>query len=192
MDQLILGLVLFLGVHSVSIFALSTRDRLAAQNAVAWKIMYGLVSAIGLFLIIKGYGAARLDPVLFYVPPTWLRHVALLLLIPVFVFFLAPYFPGRIKTALKHPQLVAVKIWATAHLLANGTLADVLLFGSFLIWAVVDRISMKRRPLRPVPAMPETKLNDFLVVLIGLALYVGMVMWGHRLLIGVPVVSISG
>ena len=108
-----------------------------------------------------------------------------LLLLPVFVFFFAPYFPGRIKSALKHPQLVAVKLWAFAHLLVNGTLADVLLFGSFLAWAVTDRVSLKTRPERPLPGPGESASNDVIVVVLGLVLYVVFALWAHEWLIGV-------
>ncbi len=182
---LILGLILFLGMHSVSIFAEGFRDRMAAKSEIGWKALYGLVSIAGIYLIVKGYAAARLDPVVLYVPPVWLKHLAALLLLPVFVLFFAPYFPGRIKSAAKHPQLVAVKLWAVAHLLVNGTLADVVLFGSFLVWAVVDRISMKRRTERPIPSAPRRGINDVLLVFAGLGVYVIFVLWLHRAWFGV-------
>jgi uncharacterized membrane protein len=111
--------------------------------------------------------------------------VALLLMLPVFPLLAAAYLPGRIKAALKHPFLVAVKLWAAAHLLANGTLADVLLFGSFLAWAVADRISLKRRPQRPLPGAPERPMNDLIAVVAGLVLYGVFVTWLHQWLIGV-------
>ena len=185
MLQLILGLVLFLGVHSVSIVALPLRNRLAAKSELGWKVLYGALSLVGIILIARGYAEARMSPTVLYVAPAWLYHVAATLLIPVFVLFFAPYFPGRIKAATKHPQLVAVKLWAVSHLLVNGTLADVLLFGSFLAWAVVDRISMKRRPARPVPGLPESNTNDIIVVVLGLATYVAFVLWLHESLIGI-------
>lgn len=185
MTLLILGLVLFLGMHSVSIVAPAWRDAQAARNEKAWKGFYTLVSVAGLVLIIYGYGLARQQPVLLYAPPTWLRHLAMLLLVPVFPLLLAPYFPGRIKTALKHPMLVATKLWALAHLLTNGTLADVLLFGGFLVWAVAERISFKRRAQRPIPGAPPLAINDAIVVLAGLALY-GLFVWrAHAWLMGV-------
>lgn len=182
---LLLGIVLFFGMHSVSILALPMRDRIAANSAKGWKVIYAVVSLVGIVLMVKGYGDLRQTPTVLYVPPVWLRHVAALLLLPAFAFFIAPYFPGRIKTALKHPQLVAVKAWAVAHLLVNGTLADVLLFGSFLLWAVVDRISLKKRPVRPLMGAPESKANDIIVVVVGLALYVVFAFWLHEMLIGV-------
>jgi len=105
-------------------------------------------------------------------------------MLPVFTLFIAPYFPGRIKTALKHPQLIAVKTWALAHLLINGNLADVLLFGSFLIWAIVDRISMKSRDARPLPGAPESPMNDIIIVVVGLALYGAFAFWLHEAMLG--------
>mgnify|MGYP001093550550 CR=1 FL=1 len=185
MALLILGLVLFIGMHSVSIVAEDFRNRIAAKSELGWKAIYGIASIVGIVLIVKGYGAARLDPMVLYMPPVWLKHLAALLLLPVFILFFAPYFPGKIKAVTKHPQLVAVKLWAVAHLLVNGTLADVVLFGSFLAWAVVDRISMKRRVERPVPSAPARGLNDVLLVFAGLGVYVIFVLWLHQLWFGV-------
>lgn len=185
MTTLVLGLLLFLGIHSVSIFASGFRDRMAARSELGWKAIYSLVAIAGFYFIVTGYAAARMEPVVLYAPPTWLRHVAALLLLPVFILFFAPYLPGRIKTATRHPQLIAAKLWAVAHLLVNGTLADVVLFGSVLAWAVADRISMKRRPVRPVPGAPVSAINDVLLVVIGIAAYVAMVAWLHQTWFGV-------
>ncbi|HMP12018.1 NnrU family protein, partial [Hydrogenophaga sp.] len=165
MTWLILGLVIFLGVHSVSIVAPAARERwLAKMGEGGWKGLYSLLAFVGLALIVWGYGQARFDPVYLYTPPTGLRHLSALLMLPVFPLLLAPYLPGRIKTLTRHPMLVATKLWALAHLLANGTLADVLLFGGFLAWAVADRISVKRREqagqAREVPGLPASGLND--------------------------------
>lgn len=185
MLQLLLGLVLFLGMHSVAIVALPLRDRMATKSENAWKGFYTLVSIIGLVLIVRGYADLRQTPTILYVAPVWLRHVAAVLMLPAFAFFVAPYFPGRIKTALKHPQLAAVKIWALAHLLVNGTLADVLLFGSFLLWAIADRISLKHRVARPLPGAPESKANDLIVVVLGLVLYAVFAFFVHEWLFGI-------
>lgn len=185
MRQLLLGLVLFFGMHSMSIVALPLRDKLAAKSELGWKSLYGVISLIGIVLMARGYADLRQVPTLLYVSPSWLRHVAAVLLLPTFVLFLAPYFPGRIKSAVKHPQLVAVKIWALAHLLVNGTLADMLLFGAFLLWAVADRISMKSRIARPIPGAPESRANDVVVVVVGLTLYAVTVFWLHEMLFGV-------
>ena len=171
MLQFLLGLVLFFGIHSVSIVALPLRDKLAAKSDIGWKLFYSCLSLVGMILIAKGYADLRQAPILLYVSPVWLHYVAAILLLPIFILILAPYLPGRISHAIKHPQLVAVKVWAVAHLLTGGTLADVLLFGSFLIWAVVDRVSMMKRATRPVPAIPQSKTNDIILVIAGLAIY---------------------
>lgn len=184
MLQLLIGIVLFFGMHSASIVALPLRDRIVAKSENAWKGVYAIASLVGIVLMVRGYADLRQAPTYLYVSPAWLRHVAALLMLPVFAFFIAPYFPGRIKNALKHPQLVAVKLWAFAHLLVNGTIGDVLLFGSFLLWAVVDRVSLKKRPARPLPGA-ESKANDVIVVVVGLALYLVFVFFLHEMLIGV-------
>jgi uncharacterized membrane protein len=183
---LVLGLVLFFAVHSISIVNDAWRDRMVARiGEWPWKGLYSVLSLVGLVLIVWGYGLARQEPTVLYVPPVWLRHVAVLLLLFFFPLLLAAYLPGRIKAATKHPMLVATKLWAFAHLLANGMLADVVLFGSFLAWAVVDRISMKRRAQRPIPSAPPSRLNDIVAIVGGLALYVAFVLWLHAWLFGV-------
>ena len=156
-------------------------DAFAAGNA--WLVVLALV---GIVLIVRGYADARLDPTLLYTTPVWMRHLAALLLLPVFILFFAPYLPGRIKTATKHPQLIAVKLWAVSHLLVNGMLADVILFGAFLAWAVADRISLKRRTPRGLPVeIPASGINDVILVILGLVTYVVFAMWLHTMLIGV-------
>ena len=185
MLQFLLGLVLFFGIHSVSIVALPLRDRLAAKSDTAWKLVYSLIALAGFILMVRGYSELRLTPTVLYVAPVWLYHLAAVLMLPTFILFLAPYFPGRIKSATKHPQLIAVKLWAVSHLLVNGMLADVLLFGSFLAWAVADRISMKRRATRAVPGAPASKANDVILIVLGLIVYVAFVLWFHEMLIGV-------
>ena len=189
MSLFILGLVLFLGVHSASIVAAAWRTAWVARRGEGpWKGIYSVAAGIGLVLIVVGYGIARRDPVLLYAPPAALRHLALLVMLPVFPLLFAAYLPGRISAAAKHPMLLAVKLWATAHLLANGTLVDVLLFGSFLAWAVADRISVKRRALadvHAVPGAPPNRLNDAIALVGGLIVYVAVLFWAHRLVIGV-------
>ena len=186
MTTLILGLVIFLGAHSVSIVAPAWRDAMAARlGALPWRAVYSLVSLAGFVLMLRGYSAARLDPVVLYNPPAFLRHVSALIMLPVFPLLLAAYLPGRIKTATKHPMLAATKAWALAHLLVNGMLADVLLFGGFLAWAVADRISAGKRPARPLPGAPPSKLNDVIAIVGGLVLYGVFVMWAHQHLVGV-------
>ena len=187
MPLLILGLVLFLGVHSVAIVSPQFRARITQRlGEGAWKGLYSLISLVGSVLICHGFGLARQAPVVLYSPPTWLRHLALPIMLPVFPLLMAAYLPGRIKTAAKHPMLAAVKFWALAHLLANGSLADVLLFGGFLAWAVADRISVKRRPaLRVVRTAPPRAWNDAVAVVLGLGVYVLFIGWAHARLFGV-------
>ena len=186
MTLLIAGLILFFGAHFISIVALPWRDRMAARiGEQPWKGLYSLVAIAGFVLMLWGYGEARHSPFVLYSPPFWLRHVTALLMLPVFVLLFAAYLPGRIKTAMKHPMLAATKMWAFAHLLSNGTLGDVLLFGSFLVWAVADRISLKRRPQRPIRTAPSGRFNDIIAVVLGLAAYVAFALWLHVRWIGV-------
>ena len=186
MALFLVGLVLFLGIHSVAIVAPVWRDAQVARNERAWKGIYSVVSIAGFALLIYGYGLARQAPVVFWTPPTAMRHIALLLMLPVFPLLLAAYLPGRIKSAARHPMLLAVKLWALAHLLANGTLVDVILFGAFLAWAVLDRIAAKRLAVpRAIPGAPPSVMNDAIALVGGLGIYALFLLWGHRWLIGV-------
>jgi len=183
----LVGLVIFLGSHSVAIVAPAWRNAQAARNERAWKGVYSIVSLIGLVLMIYGYGMARQVSPVVWSPPNFMRHIALLVMLPVFPLFLATYFPGRIKAAAKHPTLLAVKFWSLAHLLANGTLVDITLFGAFLAWAVADRIAVKTRPVqRVVPSAPPTPANDAIALVGGLVIYAAFLAGIHRWLIGVP------
>jgi uncharacterized membrane protein len=186
MAMLILGLAVFLGLHSIAFVAPGLRARAVAKLGEGpWKGLYAALSIIGLVLLVLGFAQARAAPVILYTPPVWMRHVTFLLMLPVFPLILAAYFPGRIKAAMKHPMLAAVKFWALAHLLSNGGLADVLLFGGFLAWAVIDRISFKRRPPQRIATAPARAFNDVLSVVVGLGLYVFFIAWAHERLFGV-------
>lgn len=191
MGFLVLGLALFLGVHSVGIFAPAWRDATAARLGDAtWKAAFTLVSVIGFVLLVRGYGLARLVPQVLYVTPAWTRHVAALLMLPVFPLLLAAYLPGRIKAAVGHPMLVATMLWALAHLLANGLLSDVLLFGGFLAWAVADRYAVGQRAIqRRIPGSPPSRWNDVVAVVVGLALYAAFAFRAHLWLFGVAPVA---
>ncbi|ARU55507.1 NnrU family protein [Oleiphilus messinensis] len=190
MIVLILGLILFLGVHSISIFNVSWRNQMVTRyGEQRFKGIYSLVALAGFVLIVWGYGLARMEPVVVYNPPFWLRHVAMLLLIPVFPLLVAAHLPSRIGNIVKHPMLVAVKLWALAHLLANGMLADLLLFGAFLGWAVADRISVKKRPVTPGTPPPTGVRNDIIVIVAGLALFIVFSLWLHAWLIGVAPIA---
>jgi uncharacterized membrane protein len=185
MSVLIIGLVIFLGVHCVRIVAPGWRDRrIAAMGEGPWKGIYSLVSIIGFVLLVWGYGLARPVAPVFYEPPVWMKHVTAFLMILAFVSLGIYALPaGRLKPILKHPMLVAIKIWALAHLLANGDLASILLFGSFLVWAVFDRIAAKRRAA-PVPAAGPVAY-DIVAVIAGLVVYVLFVWRLHEWLFGV-------
>ena len=183
---LILGLVLFLGIHSVRIFAADFRlTQIASGGEQRWKGIYSVISLLGFVLIVWGFALARPDAALLYEPPVWMKHINALLMLLSLIALAASSFPaGRIKAILKHPMLVGVKLWAVGHLLANGDLASVLLFGSFLAWAVLDRISVKRRgDMGTTVAGPIA--NDIAPVLVGLVIY-GLLIWkAHSWLFGV-------
>jgi len=184
----LLGLLLFLGVHSLSIVAPAWRARQVAQSEGRFKGLYSIAAGVGLALLVIGYGLARREPIVLYTPPGGMRHLALLVMVPVFPLLFATYLPGRIRSLTRHPTLLAVKLWALAHLLANGMLVDVLLFGGFLAWAVADRISVKRRTAaeaHAAPAAPAQPANDAIAIVGGLAVYALFVFWGHRWLTGV-------
>jgi uncharacterized membrane protein len=185
MIYLVFGLVLFLGVHSISIVAPAWRDRTAARLGNAWRGLYSLITIAGLIVIVWGYGIARRNPLILYSPPAWARYVAAILMLPVFTLFLAAYLPGRIKGAVKHPMLLGVMLWAAAHLIATGMLANIVLFGGFLAWAVADRISFMWRTQRPIPMAPSMKLNDGIAIVAGLLVYVVFEHWLHFRWIGV-------
>lgn len=147
MALLIAGLLIFLGMHLTGILADNWRQGIIRKRgAGTWKLLYTAVSIVGFILIVIGYGATRTDPVFLWAAPVWARHLAMPLTLIAFILLAAAYVPNnRIKSRLGHPMLAAVKIWAIAHLLANGTLADVLLFGSFLVWAIVGFAVLRRR-----------------------------------------------
>ncbi|MCP5149884.1 MAG: NnrU family protein [Ectothiorhodospiraceae bacterium] len=189
---LVLGLAIFLGAHSVSIVSRPWRDAMVARlGAGGWRMAYTVVSLAGFALLVYGYGAAREAPVVLWSPPAWGRHVTFLLMVPVLILLVASNLRGHIRARLKHPLLVGTKLWALAHLLANGMLADLVLFGAFLAWAVLDRISFKRRGVGAPEGEPRVA-HDAIAVVVGLGLYVAFVLWLHGWLIGVPLVPRVG
>ena len=188
MTVLIAGLVLFLGVHCVRIVADGWRSaQIARIGERKWKGIYALLSIIGFLLLIWGYGQARLEPVILWNPPVWTRHVAALLTLPAFVLVVAGNMRGtRMKAALGHPMVLGVKLWAFAHLIANGTLASVVLFGSFLVWAIVDFASLRRRDRALGTVYPPGSLQrDVLALAIGVVAWIAFAFWLHGLLFGV-------
>jgi uncharacterized membrane protein len=187
MTLLILGLILFFAAHSVRIYADAWRSRqIARRGEQVWKGVYALVSLAGLVLLVWGYSAIRAMPEL-WSPPVWTRHLAALLTLPAFVLLVAAYLPGsRIKAVLGHPMLAGVKLWAFAHLLANGRGADILLFGAFLLWAVVAFVSARRRDRAAGVHPPAGSLRgDLAVTAVGAAAWAAFALWGHAWLIGV-------
>lgn len=188
MLALILGLLLFLGVHSVRIVADDWRRSMRARIGEGpWKGLFSLLSFVGLALIVWGYGLAREAPVELWSPPVWMRHLALTLNLVAFVllaFYIVP--AGRMKARLGHPMVLAVKVWALAHLLANGRLADVVLFGAFLVWAVADFATARRRDRAAGTIhIAGPARNDMLAVAVGVGLWAAVLFFLHRWLIGV-------
>ena len=188
MALLILGLALFLGAHSVRIVADGWRGtRVAKMGLKPWKGVVSVVSIIGFVLIIWGYGITRQAPVVLYAPPVWARHVAALLTLPAFILLVAAYVPGtRIKRVIGQPMVAGVKLWAFAHLLANGTLADVVLFGAFLIWAAGSfRAARRRDHAAGVVYVVGPVTRDVTAVIIGALAWAAFAFWLHGWLIGV-------
>lgn len=190
MTYLALGLLLFLGIHSVRIFAEDWRQkRLDTLGEAAWKGTYSLISVAGFALIVWGYGVARQAPVVLWVPPVGLRHAASLLTLVSFVLLAATYVPANaLKARLKHPMVLGIKLWALAHLLSNGNLADVLLFGSFLLWAV---LSFRAARLRDAAAVVKAEVTHsptsrtILTLVVGVVAWAAFALWAHGPLIGV-------
>jgi uncharacterized membrane protein len=185
---LILGLILFIGLHSIRIVADGWRTRQIERiGANRWKGIYSILAIIGLVLIIWGFGLARQNPVLLYVPPLWLRHFNGLLVLIAFIFFAAARVPNNhLKAKFGHPQTLAVKIWAFGHLLATGMLHDVVLFGSFLVWSIALYATARARDRRAGTVYPPgTVKGDVLIVVIGAVVWALFAFWLHTLLIGV-------
>jgi len=189
MTYLILGLILFLAVHSVRIVADDWRTRTIARiGAGPWKGIYSLISIAGFVLLVWGYGQARSGGMVLYNPPAFTRHIAGLLMLVSLALVAAAYVPGNhIKAALGHPMLAGIKLWAFAHLLSNGRLADVILFGAFLGWAVVYFIAARRRDRAAGTVYPAGQVTrTALTVAAGVGAWAALVFGLHLWLIGVP------
>lgn len=188
MTVLLIGLLLFLGVHSVRIVADRWRTRTRARiGEGAWKGLYSVLSIGGFVLIVWGYSLARQAPVVWWTPPTWAAHLASLLTWASFVLLVAAYVPGNaIKATIGHPMVAAVKVWALAHLLANGTQADAVLFGAFLVWAVLSfRAGRARDRAAGTVYVRGPFTRTLATVVVGTAAWIGFALWGHAVLIGV-------
>lgn len=190
MLTLVAGLVLFLGAHSVRVFGEGWRTKTIARiGDKPWKGVYSLVSIAGFVLVVVGYGLARQQPmVLWSPPPVALRHLASLLTLLAFVLLAAAYVPGnQLKAWLHHPMVLSVKTWAVAHLLANNTLADVVLFGAFLLWAVLDfRAARRRDQAQGTVYPPGSAVRTAITVVVGVAAWALFAFWLHRAWIGMP------
>lgn len=188
MTLLIAGLIVFLGAHSVRIFAEDWRRAQVARLGLGpYKIFYSVVSAIGLVLIVVGYAQARSVSVLLWDPPLWTRHLSALLMLFAFVLLAAAYVPrNRIRAAVGHPMVLGVKVWAAGHLLANGHVEDLLLFGGFLLWAVADFRAARRRDRSEgrVDARPSL-VADVATIAVGAAAWAAFALYLHARLIGV-------
>jgi uncharacterized membrane protein len=184
MTLLIIGIVAFLGLHLLPTLT-DVRQRLISRlGENGYKGLFSLLSIAAFVLLVWGF--ARAPVVQVWTPPDWTRWVAMVLMIPAFILLVAAYVPGKIKAKVKHPFVDAVSTWALAHLIANGDLASIILFASFLAYAVYDRIALKRRPARGLVTVPETgpARNDIIAIVVGLALYAAFLIWLHPLLIG--------
>lgn len=188
MGMLILGLVLFLGVHSTRIVAEGWRSTMIRRlGAGRWKGLYALLSLVGLGLVVFGFGLARQQPVQLWAPPYFTRHVAWLLTLVSFILLAAAYVPrNAIKARLHHPMVLAVMVWAVAHLLANGNVAHVVLFGSFLVWAALSFRAARARDRAARTLYPSgTVSGTALTVLVGALAWAGIAFWAHGLAIGI-------
>ena len=185
---LILGLILFLGMHSVRIFAEDFRTaQISKRGEGVWMGIYSAISILGLMLIIWGYADARETAQILWNPPLWTEHLATLLTLPAFILFGAAYVPNtKMKEVLGHPMILGTKLWALAHLLSNGTSADVLLFGAFLLWAVLDfRAARKRTKAAGTTFEFAGYSRDAIAIVFGLAVWVVFSMYLHEMWIGV-------
>ncbi len=189
---LILGLILFLGVHTLTTQRKLRAQVIAATGEAGYKIGYTVASFVGLALITWGFGVYRATGwINVWSPPTALKHIAVALMLPAVIMVVASYIRGRIYTTLKHPMLAGIKLWAASHLLANGDLGSILLFGSFLAWAVFDRISLKHRTDTGAPPIPVGGPgNDLIAIAVGVVAYLALAFAFHPVVIGVPVVGV--
>jgi uncharacterized membrane protein len=193
MWMLIVGLALFFAVHLIPTVPELRARLVSITGARSYSGLFALASAVGLTLIVLGYGTmqglGRGNPQL-WVPPSWARHLTMLLMLPALILLVAAYIPSRIRTAARHPMLAAVALWAFSHLLVNGDLASVLLFGSFLVYAGYDIISANQRAaVGPLGKAQGGLVQDIVAIAVGLALYALLLFWGHRILTGIPLVG---
>jgi uncharacterized membrane protein len=188
---MIVGLILFLGVHTLTTQRGLRAQCIKAMGEGTYKIGYAVASLVGLALIVWGFAHYRAEGMIpVWSPPTFLRHLNVALMLPASILVVASYIRGRIYTAVKHPMLAGIKLWAFGHLLANGDLGGMILFGSFLAWAVFDRISLKHRNDAGAPPIPVGGVtNDLIAVVVGIVVYLALAFAFHPVVIGVPVIG---
>ncbi len=200
MTWLILGLVLFLGPHSVRIFADDWRTKtIASVGEKAFKGVYAVITLLGFYALIIGYAEVRMQPVLVWQPPIWTRHMSVLLMLFASILLVATYIPGNhLKLRLGHPMVLSVKVWALSHLLANGNLADLLLFGAFLLWSVLiyrasrarDRANLQKIKSEDASSEPVAKMSATLTAcVLGTLLWAGITFYLHAMVVGVSPLS---
>jgi len=189
---MIAGLLLFFGAHTLTTRRALRAHLIASIGEGGYKIGYALVSLVGLALIVWGFSHYRAAGMwVVWSPPKALKHLNTALMLPAVILVVASYLRGRIYTAVKHPMLAGVKLWAFGHLLANGDLGGIILFGSFLAWAVFDRISLKRRADPGAPPIPVGGVtNDLIAVAVGIVAYLALAFAFHPVVIGVPVIGV--
>ncbi|MES2752829.1 MAG: NnrU family protein [Pseudomonadota bacterium] len=189
---LVAGLALFIGVHLLTTMRDTRAAVIARLGEGGYKILYALISFAGIALIAWGFSIYRATGwINVWYPPVAMRHIALSLMLPAVVLMVASYIRGNIYLKLKHPMLTGVKLWALLHLLSNGDLGSIILFGSILAWAVYDRISLKRRADPGAPPIPVGGVgNDVIAVAVGIVVYVALAFAFHPLVIGVPVTGV--
>ena len=187
---LIVGLAVFLATHVFVSFRETRASVIERVGLSLYRTLFVIISLVGLALIIWGYAQYRAhDLIQLWSPPAFMRHITIGLVFFAAIFIVAAFFPSHIKTRLKHPMLAGVKAWALAHLLSNGDLGSVLLFGTFLAWGVYARIAAKRRGdigAAATPA-PDGWTSDVIVVALGTAIFLALGFWFHPYVIGVPV-----
>jgi uncharacterized membrane protein len=182
MTVLIIGIIVMIGIHLVPVFPDWREGLIGRLGKNGYRALFSVISTLGFVLVVWGFSRAPVIQV--WSPPDWTRYVAMLLMLPVFILLIAAYLPGQIKAKLRHPMLTAIKFWALAHLIANGDLASIILFGSFLAYAVFDRIMLKRRAETGPAVETGPTSNDAISVIGGLVLYAAFLVWLHPLLIG--------
>jgi uncharacterized membrane protein len=186
----IMGFIIFFGIHSISLFSRPLRDRLLARIGESkWKGYFTLLAILGLTLLVMGYVEVRKTPTFVYHLPDWFRSLVWILMLPVFPLLILAYLPGTFREMIPHPMVTSIILWSGSHLLVNGTLGDIILFGMFFIWSIGIYISMVKHPRdgglkQPVSLQMK---YDLIAMVTGLILYFSYFLWLHEMIIGMRV-----